>query len=246
MNVLAMVSVIMLSSVGLPPEPGDAANLHAAFDTLLVRYVTDDGVRYDAWAASPDDMERLSDYVDHLETIHAAELDAKSALAYWINLYNAVTLELVLAHYPVDSIKDTGGFLKSPWEKKLVSIDGTDLSLNGIENDVIRRRFPDARVHFALNCASLGCPPLAREAFRGPRLDEQLDAACARALGNPRWVRVEGDRLVVSRIFDWYKSDFERDSGSVAKFISRYRDDVDAAAGDIRYADYDWSLNLSR
>lgn len=223
-------------------------DLHSEFNSLLGSYVTEEGVRYGAWADAAEDLQRLSSYIDHLEAVSPGTLDRGAELAYWINLYNAVTLELVLSNYPLDSIKDTAGFLRSPWNKKLVVVEGSELSLNAIENEIIRPRFQDARIHFALNCASVGCPPLAQSAYRADSLDDQLDNACRRALNDPRWVRIESDRLILSKIFDWYREDFERDAGSVKEFITPYREvgevSVEGLEGlKIKHADYDWSLN---
>ena len=242
-----ILTIVFVGFIAALPA-GAAEDLHAEFDLLLSVYATENGVRYEAWAESPEDMQRLNGYIDHLEAVALAELEPAEALAYWINLYNAVTLELVLSHYPVDSIKETAGFLKSPWKKKLVTVGGTKLSLNAIENDVIRPQFQDARIHFALNCASVGCPPLAGKAYRGGSLDDQLDHACRHALNDPRWVRIENDRLVLNKIFDWYREDFDQGAGSVLAFIARYRDDGDRLAKKagtlkIKHADYDWSLN---
>lgn len=243
--VLTMATILF---AGVTARAGNE-DLHDPFDALLDVYVTDTGVRYDAWAEASEDVQALSRYVDELEAASPSDLDEPAALAYWINLYNATTVELVLSHYPVDSIKDIGGFLRSPWNKKLVVVEGEKLSLNAIENEIIRERFADARIHFALNCASVGCPPLAREAYRGATLNDQLDAVCQRTLEDPRWVRIEDDRLLVSKIFDWYRGDFEAEAGSVIAFIARYRADVKtlvSADPDIEHLHYDWSLNRSR
>jgi len=154
----------------------------------------------------------------------------------------------VLSHHPISSIKKIGGLFRSPWIIDVVTVDGRDLTLDEIENDVIRPRFGDPRIHFALNCASIGCPPLAGHAFSDGRLEEQLHAVTWNALNDARWVLVESDRLRVTKIFDWFRSDFEADGGSVIDFILRHREPADhdrirSLADRIHHLDWNWDLN---
>ncbi len=225
--------------------PDQAAALHVDFSRLLDTYVRDNLVNYAAWAAHAEDKAALGRYVDQLSALDPAEWPADHALAYWINLYNAVTLRLILDNYPLDSIKDLGGFLKtSPWKRELVTVGDRDLNLNNIENDIIRPDFGDPRIHFALNCASVGCPPLGREAFVPDQLSVQLDAACIVAMNHDRWVRVTGDTLELTKIFDWYGEDFTEKGSSVLEFIRRYRTGpLPAGKPEISFMSYDWSLN---
>lgn len=221
---------------------------HAAYARLLERYVTEDGyVRYDDWIARDSDVRALSAYVDTLEAMCTGSLAPEARLGYWIDLYNAATLELVLANLPVESIRDIGGPEGSPWKRHLVAACGDSLTLDEIENDVIRRQLGDARVHFALCCASLGCPPLARSPYSLGVLEERLERSTGAAVDDPRWVQPKGDTLVLSRIFEWYESDFVRQSGSVRAFIDAHRSEKLPAA-DLRhsYRPYDWSLNGAR
>ncbi len=145
-----------------------------------------------------------------------------------------------------DSIKDIGGFMKkSPWKRELVTVAGRKLTLNNIENDIIRPDFGDARIHFALNCASIGCPPLSDEAYAADRLSEQLDAACRVALNRDQWVQVDENKLKLTKIFDWYGGDFEKDGGSVLDFVRRYRTETIPEGNlEIDFMSYDWSLNI--
>ena len=241
--VLLLVLVGLAAAARAAPESG----LHDPFDGLLGQFIRNGLVRYNAWAESTQARAQLTAYVDKLEAQRPGELTSSAELAYWINLYNAATLELVLAHYPVESIKDIGGFLRSPWKREVVRVAGRALTLNDIENEIIRPRFKDARIHFALNCAAGGCPPLAAEAYRGELLDAQLERACQGALNDERWVALRGQQLILTKIFEWYRSDFDEDAGSVVAFVGRYHEGVaDAAASgklDIKFSDYDWSLN---
>ena len=227
------------------PVPEQAAPLHAAFDRLLGTYVRDGSVDYAAWSRHAGDKAALGQYVEQLTSLDPAGWPAADALAYWVNLYNGATLRLVLDNDPLKSIKDLGGFLKaSPWERKVVTVGGRALTLNNIENDIIRPTFADPRIHFALNCASVGCPPLAGNSYIGARLDEQLEAACRVALNRDPWVRVDGDNLALTKIFDWYGDDFKVNGGSVLAFIRRYHEKP-LPGGDpkISFMPYDWSLN---
>lgn len=237
-----------------PPVPVDAVlsgAAHAPFDTLLHKYVKGTGVDYNAWDTNDADLGALRRYVAALETVPISQLPDEPAardaeLAYWINLYNAATLHLVLEDYPVDSIKDLGGLLSSPWDRKVVTVEGTELTLNDIENRVIRARFDDEpRIHFALNCASKSCPPLRAEAYTGARLDEQLEEQTRAFLSDPGHSRVEGDHYRLSKIFDWYKDDFVKAAGSVPAFVRPYVPRAETLREDakVKHLDYDWALN---
>lgn len=243
----ALVATLILGA--LPSQADDAQDadqLHAAYGQLLGRYVEGLGVDYVAWIGSERDVDALRAYVRDLTALDPAGWPHDDGLAYWLNLYNAVTVQLIVDNYPLDSIKDLGGFLKtSPWDRKLVTVAGRELSLNMIENDIIRPEFGDPRIHFAVNCASIGCPPLQPDAYRAATLSDQLDAACRQALNHERWVRTAGDKLEVTKIFDWYKDDFAEDGGSIRSFIARYHEGS-LPDGKIEFMDYDWSLNQVR
>jgi len=250
LTLLVMLSLALTATTapaGTPAQasPEQAAPLHATFDRLLDTYVRDGAVDYKAWSGSDVDKAALGDYVEQLTELDPEQWPAHDALAYWINLYNAATLRLVLGNYPLASIKDLGGFLKtSPWERKVVIVGGRELTLNEIENKIIRPTFADPRIHFALNCASMGCPPLAAEAYIPARLGEQLDTACRTALNRDQWVRVDGETIMLTKIFDWYGDDFRANGGTVLGFVRRYHDGS-LPKGDpkIQFMSYDWSLN---
>ncbi|NNM33274.1 MAG: DUF547 domain-containing protein [Gemmatimonadetes bacterium] len=237
----------ILLAVALLWTPAAGSDLHADYDALLSTYVKDGLVDYDGWYAHKKSRRQLMDYVARLESTDPGALSRDEALAFWINLYNATTLRLILDNYPVESIKDLGGFLSSPWKKELVTVDGEELTLNEIENDIIRPRFQDPRIHFALNCAAVSCPPLAPFAFTGAEISEQLDQVSQQALQDERFVRIERDgdevRIHLTRLFDWYEDDWE----NVREFLATYRPadravllDEDA---ELKYNDYSWKLN---
>ena len=227
------------SGVAAPPRasvgPSDRPPSHEAFDELLNKYVdARGGVDY---AGLQTEHAKLNSYLASLAEEAPTEAWSRDArLAYWINAYNAATLDLILDHYPLRSIKDLDG--GNPWDVPRVRLGGQTYSLNAIENEVIRPRFREPRIHFAVNCAAEGCPPLRNEAYRAERLDAQLTEQTRRYLTDDAYTRLEGDALRVSRIFDWYGEDF----GDVAAFVRAYRDDVPAGAT-VTFSEYDWALN---
>lgn len=229
------------------PAPVSSADI--VYGQLLARYVRGDRLAYAEWRRSPNDGTELRRVIESWQA-EGAPSDSTAALARWINVYNALTLDAVLAHYPIESIRAI--YPDDPervWKEPSFLDGDRRLSLNDIEAHV-REASRDPRVHFVLCCASIGCPPLRGEPYRGDRLEEQLEEATQRAVGDDRWVRFEGRTLVLSKIFEWYRQDFERDGGSVASFLVRHRqargkdaEHLRAAAKNPRFAEYDWSLN---
>lgn len=226
--------------------PAAAASVdNAIFAALLGRYTHAGQVDY---AGFKREERRLDAYLDILAAADPSALTRNGQFAFYINAYNAWTIKLILSAYPgIRSIKELGSLFRSPWKKKFARIDGETVSLDHIEHEILRPRFRDPRVHFAINCASRGCPPLAQEPYDASRLDEQLDAAARRFVNDPQYNRLEGETLYVSSIFKWFAEDF---GGDIVGFFIRHVDGglkarLAAAPGriDIRYLDYDWSLN---
>jgi hypothetical protein len=236
----AIVAIAVSAASSGEEEPNAA---QATFDRLLREHVAADGVRWAAWAASERDRAALARAVTAFAGMRPSELPDHARLAYWINLYNALTLQLVLEHYPVGSIREIGGPEDSPWKRELVTVEGRELSLDQIENAILRREFSEPRIHFALNCAARSCPPLRAEAFDAERLDEQLEEQTVRFLRDPRQNGVDEEgRVHLSRVFEWYAADFAKAGGSVAAWVQTYLDGS-AAGSEIRYREYDWALN---
>ncbi len=231
-----------------PLTPAD--QIHQPFHALLKKYVSNHGVRYKAWKQNPQDLQQLENYIRALEAIRPDTLSRPKALAYWINLYNAATLNLVLKHYPVKSIKDVRNFFLSPWKLEVVEVAGKALTLDDIENAILRPKFQDARIHFALNCASASCPPLAAHAYLPSRIERQLDEAVQAALAQRRYVDIRPDAIRLSKIFSWYAEDFKKSAGSVRRFIAKYLPRQRQAILDphrqLEYMPYDWQLNEAR
>lgn len=227
---------------------------YAPYAAFLARYVrpSADGVNRVAYGrVTPGDKAALKAHLRALQAVDVDRLTRPQQMAYWINLYNAKIVDLVLDAYPVPSIRKVQGGLLGlgPWGRKLLSVKGEAVSLNDVEHRILRPIWRDPRIHYAVNCASLGCPDLAREPFRADRLDAQLDAAARAFVNHPRaFARVDG-ALTASSIYDWYGVDFGGPAGVLAH-ARRYADTRTAAllkgATSIEEFRYDWSLNDAR
>ncbi len=258
---ILLALLILLAPVAAAAQAFD----HGGWDVLLKRHVvmvrggTESQVRYDGMAR---DRAALKGYLAAAGKVSRPAFDVWSKpdqLAFLINLYNAATVELILTAYPdIKSIRDLGSFFQGPWAKPIVPLFGKTVTLDEIEHGLIRGsgRYNDPRIHFAVNCASIGCPALSRSAFRGVSLDTQLDAAARGFLSDRTRNRVQGDGVAASNVFKWYRGDFEkgwRGAKSLGAFFALYSDSLGlppalaarAKAGSLRigFLDYDWQLN---
>jgi hypothetical protein len=239
-------------------DPAAAARIdHGPWDRFLKRYVIADDpsgvnlVRYGSVAAK--DRGLLESYLEGLQEVPISRMSRPEQRAYWINLYNALTVKVVLDHRPVRSIRDIdispGLFSRGPWGAKLLRIEGEDLSLDDIEHRILRPIWNDNRVHYAVNCASMGCPNLQPEAFTAQNTEGLLEKGARQYVNHPRVARFEGRDLVLSSIYDWFRADFGGTEAGVMGHLLRYAQDPLARRlkehrGPIRY-EYDWSLNES-
>lgn len=226
--------------------------LHAPWDRLLGTYVSrgEDGVnRFDYKAVTAPDRAALQTYLATLQTTQVSTLSRDAQMAFWINLYNALTVKVVLDAYPVGSIREIRNGLISigPWKKERVRVEGRDMSLNDIEHDTLRAQWTDPRIHYAVNCASWSCPDLQNTAFTADNLDALLDQAARAYINHPRGAWFEGDGLHVSSIFKWYKADFGGTDQAVIAHLKQYAEaDLRARldqTDEIEGTDYDWTLN---
>lgn len=218
-----------------------AADWQADYARLLKKYVANGGVKYAEWKANPDDVKALQAVVDGVAGTPASTEKSKEQLAFHINAYNAWILHEAVAKYPTKSVKDALGtfFLTSR-----TTVAGTKMSFNNLEKNIIRPRFAEPRVHFALNCASRSCPPLRNEPYDAAKLDAQLDDQARIYVNSPSGVKPEGDGAALSKIFDWYKEDFGGDAAVLA-FLKKYRSGK-SDFKKISYQEYDWSLNETK
>ncbi len=227
---------------------------HTAWTDFLTTYVSEgnDGVTAVAYAQVTDaDEKALGTYLAQLAATPIGRLNRAEQRAYWINLYNALTVKVVLDHYPVASIRDIdispGLFADGPWDKDLTEVEGEALSLNDIEHRILRPIWRDPRIHYAVNCASIGCPNLPSVAFTVGNAEMLLEAAARAYVNHPRGSRIEDGKLVVSSIYVWFQEDFGDNDAGVIAHLSRYADrDLAAklsAVERIGAHEYDWSLN---
>lgn len=225
---------------------------HSAWDRFLKTYLRrgEDGINRVAYSrVSATDRAALDAYIADLAAVRISGHARPEQMAYWINLYNAVTVRLILDNLPLDSIRDIGGglFGTSPWDRELVTVEGEALTLNDIEHRILRPIWRDPRIHYAVNCASIGCPDLRAGAYRASGLDQALDRAARAFVNHPRGLTVSGDAVLVSRIYDWYIDDFGGDEAGVLQHLQHYaepdlRRQLEAAGG-LTGTQYDWRLN---
>ncbi|QXO17752.1 MULTISPECIES: DUF547 domain-containing protein [Vibrio] len=217
---------------------------HDAWQQLLDRYLSRNGeyTLFNYAAVSQTDQHKLSRYLSSLAAIDPRTLNRSEQYAYWINLYNAQTVQLILQHYPLDSITQLGGlFSFGPWDDKVLTIAGQTLTLNDIEHRILRPIWLEPRTHYALNCASLGCPNLQPQAFTADNLDQLLDSAAQEFINSEKGAHMQDEKLVLSSIYDWYQVDFGSRQ-QLIQHLATYRADLSGFRGNIRYQ-YNWALN---
>ncbi|MEL6303454.1 MAG: DUF547 domain-containing protein [Bacteroidota bacterium] len=209
---------------------------HTSWNTLLQTYVDDTGnVDYKGFLS---EKTALQDYLDSLsKTVPDSDWNREEALAFYINLYNAATVALVLDHYPIQSIKE----IPNRWKRKWIALGDKTTSLNDIEHKILRK-MDEPRIHFAINCASYSCPKLLNQAFTSDNLERLLDKTAVDFVNDPKRNRFEGGRAELSQIFKWYKSDFT-ENGSLRSYINQFIENPLGEAAKISFMDYDWSLN---
>lgn len=257
-NLTSILSIALLlllphghaAETAVPPKvPQPIDHSHAAFSAILEKHIKDERVDYAGLKANP---APLKIYLDTLAAVPESAFrkwDQNQQMAYLINLYNAATLKLVADHYPLKSIKEIGGE-KGPWKQEIVRLFGKLQTLDHIEHELLRPKYQDPRVHFGVNCASIGCPALRAEAFQAAKLDAQLDEQGRNFIrdGSKNRLDAKNKILYLSNIFDWFKDDFTKKSGTLEKFIAKYASEADRKVIEqggltIQNTNYDWNLN---
>lgn len=272
LNYWLAIGIFTLTALGLSPANAAPSpdlwprwQTHAADDTQVVEYspwdklltaylVTDhpSGInRFRYGEVTPADRQTLTDFLEYLQQVKVSSLNPGEQKAYWVNLYNALTVKVILDHYPVKSIMDIdispGLFSNGPWDARLLTIEGEKVSLNDIEHRILRPIFRDNRLHYALNCASLGCPNLQPKAFTAANIEELLEVAARAYVNSPRGARMDKGSLHVSSIYTWFQVDFGGSSQEVVKHLLQYAEGglADALQTYTNGLDdeYDWRLN---
>jgi hypothetical protein len=228
---------------------------HSAWDSWLKKYLVTahpSGVsRFRYGSVTTDDRKNLKNYLQHLQNLPISSYNRKEQQAYWINLYNAFTVELILSHYPVESIRDInispGLLSRGPWDARLLTVEGEKLSLNDVEHRILRPVWKDSRVHYAVNCASLGCPNLQSTAYTGDNAESLLEKGSREYINHPRGITIRNGKLVVSSIYVWFKDDFGGNVEGLMEHWLRYAEKslseaLKAYSGGLEH-EYDWSLN---
>lgn len=217
---------------------------HSEWQSFLDNYlVRDNGytlVKYGA--VSKQDRKNLKQYISSLEAIDPKQYSLNEQYAYWVNLYNAITVDLILDDYPIKSITKLGGlFSFGPWGSDVVKVAGKDLTLNDIEHRILRPIWNDPRTHYAVNCASLGCPNLQEQAFTADNTEALLEKAAKEFVNSDKGVLLSGKNAQLSSIYDWFADDFGNKQ-ELIQHLAKYRPELSTFSGEFSY-EYDWDLN---
>jgi hypothetical protein len=242
-----VLSFLILLVIALPGLALENKINNDIWAELLRKYVHEGVVDY---AGFQRDEDKLDLYLAELAAYNPEELTRDARFAFYVNVYNAWTVKLILSAYPdIESIRELGNIFKTAWEKPIVQLENGTFTLDDIEHGILRPRFKDPRIHFVVNCASISCPPLRSEPYTAERLEEQLEDATRRFLNHPDNYRLDGANFYVSRLFKWYGEDFNNDA---IGFYLKYADEALKArlqaAGQslsVKYLKYDWGLNGS-
>jgi Protein of unknown function, DUF547 len=237
-------------------NPADTRRIdHGSWQAFLGKYLDTrhaSGInRMNYGAVTAEDRRALEDYLRRLAATPISTFNRGEQLAYWINAYNALTVSVVLGHYPVSSIRNIklppGVFTLGPWSAKLLTVEGEKVSLNDIEHRILRPIWRDPRIHYAINCASLGCPNLISVAYTSENVDRLLTDNAIAFVNHTRGASFKDGRLVVSSIYDWFEEDFGGNKAGVLAHLKQYArsglaEQLQAYDGRIEYQ-YDWALN---
>ena len=209
-------------------------------DVFFKSYVMDGKVNYEAIKNKKTDLLELKSMLASISITKENTLDYQ---AFWINAYNIAVIDGVVTNYPIKSPLDVAGF----FDKITHKVSGENITLNDIENKKLRAEFSnEARFHFVLVCAGLGCPPIINEAYLPAKLNEQLSVQTTKALNNPDFIMIDKNKVKISQIFEWYKVDFEKNGSEIKDFINTYRKEKLPEGAKISYYPYDWSLNKTK
>ena len=227
-----LLLTLILTFFAVSAQPG-----HAEFDALLKKYVDEEG--WVDYAGLKESKGELQAYIDMLEVDAPSDSwnDAQRK-AYWLNAYNAYTLKLIIENYPLKSITD----LEQPWDQQVAAINDQRYTLNDIEHKILREEFDDPRIHAGINCASISCPRLAREAFTAENVDSLLSDLMKEFVNDPERNQIAEKKIGISYIFQWFQEDFTA-NGDVIRYLNQYSDVKISPKARVDYIEYNWNLN---
>ena len=251
MKILSLLGFLLALFIN-PAFAGKVDN--KSYADFLEKFVSQDENGINSFAyneVTNQDLESLRNYISSLENIDPESLSDKERFAFYANLYNAKTLDIVISHYPVESIRDIdlggGIFANGPWKKEVVVVNGEPLSLDNIEHDILRPEYKDPRVHYAVNCASIGCPNLRIKPWEENKLNKELDQAARDYINHPRGVLIEDNKLIISKIYKWFSEDFGDNDQEIINHLKLYaKPNLKKQLEDFSKIDgygYAWSLN---
>jgi len=250
MLILKIIPYFFLLSIATTSfaQTDEAFHQHKKWDQLTKKYVTDDGfVNYKGFTK---DSTKLNQYLELLADNHPTDKwTSNQKKAYWINAYNAFTIQLIIRNYPLKSIKDLAGSIyriNTSWDIKFIHLGDETYDLNNIEHSILRKEWDDARIHSAVNCASISCPGLRQGAFTANELEKQLDEQMRIFINDKSKNTIAADKAKVSSLFKWFSGDFKDNAPSVIAFINNYSDVKINPDADISYQDYNWNLNEAK
>ncbi|TAI48015.1 DUF547 domain-containing protein [Flagellimonas allohymeniacidonis] len=236
-KISVVIAALLLFNFGFAQDTKD---FFAKADTFFNTYVKNGRVAYKDIKVNP---ATLNELLDLAKNIQVSADDPKTYQAFWINGYNLFVIKGIVDNYPIKSPLDKAGF----FDKTRYEIGGKKTTLNDIENKLLRAKFPkEARFHFVLVCAGLGCPPIINSAYVPEKLEVQLQKQTELSLNNPKFIRVSGKKVGLSQIFEWYKGDFTQNGKSLVDFVNDFRQEKIETNAKVGYYPYDWNLNESK
>ena len=235
-------------------NPENTASIdHSKWDGILKKYISTDETGLNLFAygdVSEDDNALLKSYIEDMSKISISDHSRPVQFAYWVNMYNALTVTVILDNYPVESIRDidtSGLFKNGPWGAELVQVEGETLTLDDIEHRILRPIWKDPRIHYAVNCASVGCPNLNKNAFTAANLEPMLEDGARQYINSERGFFVEDGDLIVSSIYKWFAYDFNNSEEGILNHLKKYANAEKLKEleniNEIADTDYDWYLN---
>ena len=225
-------------------------DVSALYSNFLNTYVTErNGINFIAYGdVTEAHHAELKTYIASLEQAGVEGLNDDEIKAFWFNVYNAKTIDIIVENYPLKSIRSLGALNRGPWDRKVLNVKGKgEMSLNDVEHGTLREMYKEPRIHYAVNCASYGCPNLKSTVWTAANLEADLNAAAIGYINHPRGVRVENGKVIASKIFDWYKVDFGNNQAGMLEHFRKYaKGDLAtqlSSATKISKFEYNWNLN---